>query len=77
MGQIRLGTASWTDRTLFESGWCPQPADKPGETAAVSAEHFPLVEVDEDVGCVFVFENCGRTIGAPGRCGATEIPGPQ
>ncbi len=41
-----MGTASWTDRTLLESGWYPKSADTPEKRLAYYAEKFPLVEVD-------------------------------
>jgi uncharacterized protein YecE (DUF72 family) len=46
MGQIRVGTASWTDRTLLESGWYPPGADDPETRLRYYARQFPLVEVD-------------------------------
>ena len=46
MGEIRIGTASWTDRTLLASGWYPRPVDTPAKRLRFYAEHFPLVEVD-------------------------------
>ena len=46
MGEIRVGTASWTDRTLIESGWYPPEADTPERRLRYYAERFPLVEVD-------------------------------
>jgi len=46
MGQIRVGTASWTDRTLIESGWYPPEADTPDKRLRFYARQFPLVEVD-------------------------------
>ena len=46
MGQIRVGTASWTDRTLIESGWYPPEADTPEKRLRFYARQFPLVEVD-------------------------------
>jgi uncharacterized protein YecE (DUF72 family) len=46
MGEIRVGTASWTDRTLIESGWYPAEAKSPAERLAYYASRFPLVEVD-------------------------------
>ncbi|MDG4839091.1 DUF72 domain-containing protein [Micromonospora sp. WMMD967] len=46
MGDILVGTASWTDRTLLESGWYPQTADNPEKRLAYYARQFPLVEVD-------------------------------
>ncbi|MEE6259862.1 DUF72 domain-containing protein [Plantactinospora sonchi] len=46
MGGIKVGTASWTDRTLLESGWYPAAADTPQRRLAHYASRFPLVEVD-------------------------------
>ncbi|MFE9959925.1 DUF72 domain-containing protein [Micromonospora sp. NPDC005299] len=46
MGDIKVGTASWTDRTLLDSGWYPASADTPEKRLSWYARHFPLVEVD-------------------------------
>jgi uncharacterized protein YecE (DUF72 family) len=46
MGQVRVGTASWTDRTLIESGWYPPEANNPEKRLRYYARQFPLVEVD-------------------------------
>jgi uncharacterized protein YecE (DUF72 family) len=46
MGQVRVGTASWTDRTLIESGWYPPQADSPEKRLRYYARQFGLVEVD-------------------------------
>jgi uncharacterized protein YecE (DUF72 family) len=46
VGEIKVGTASWTDPTLLASGWYPQAADTPEKRLAFYARHFPLVEVD-------------------------------
>ncbi|GIJ24931.1 hypothetical protein Vqi01_00930 [Micromonospora qiuiae] len=46
MGEIRVGTASWTDRTLLDSGWYPPSADTPQRRLSHYARQFPLVEVD-------------------------------
>ncbi len=46
MGQVRVGTASWTDRTLIDSGWYPPEADNPERRLRFYARQFPLVEVD-------------------------------
>ena len=46
MGQVRIGTASWTDRTLIDSGWYPPEADNPERRLRYYARQFPLVEVD-------------------------------
>jgi uncharacterized protein YecE (DUF72 family) len=46
MGRIRVGTASWTDKTLLESGWYPESADTAEKRLAYYSKKFPLVEVD-------------------------------
>jgi uncharacterized protein YecE (DUF72 family) len=46
MGEIQVGTASWTDKTLLESGWYPQTADNPEKRLAYYAKRFEVVEVD-------------------------------
>jgi uncharacterized protein YecE (DUF72 family) len=46
MGQVEVGTASWTDRTLIESGWYPPEASTPEKRLRYYARQFPLVEVD-------------------------------
>ena len=46
MGEIKVGTASWTDKTLLASGWYPTDADTPEKRLAYYAKQFPLVEVD-------------------------------
>jgi uncharacterized protein YecE (DUF72 family) len=43
---IEVGTASWTDRTLLDSGWYPASADNPEKRLAYYARQFPVVEVD-------------------------------
>ena len=46
MGQIRVGTAGWTDRSLIASGWYPAEANTPEKRLRYYASRFPLVEVD-------------------------------
>jgi uncharacterized protein YecE (DUF72 family) len=46
VGSIRVGTASWTDKTLIASGWYPPEADTPEKRLRFYARQFPLVEVD-------------------------------
>jgi uncharacterized protein YecE (DUF72 family) len=46
MGEVLVGTASWTDKTLLESGWYPPDVKTPAERLRFYASHFPLVEVD-------------------------------
>jgi uncharacterized protein YecE (DUF72 family) len=44
--KIRIGTASWTDPTIVQSGWYPPSATTPEARLAYYAQQFPLVEVD-------------------------------
>jgi uncharacterized protein YecE (DUF72 family) len=46
VGTVRVGTASWTDSTLLESGWYPPEAGTPEERLKFYASRFPVVEVD-------------------------------
>jgi uncharacterized protein YecE (DUF72 family) len=47
MGKILVGTASWTDKTLIDSGrFYPPEAKTPEARLRHYAAHFPLVEVD-------------------------------
>ncbi|GIH96188.1 DUF72 domain-containing protein [Planobispora siamensis] len=46
MANILVGTASWTDRSLLDSGWYPAEASTPADRLAYYAQRFPLVEVD-------------------------------
>jgi uncharacterized protein YecE (DUF72 family) len=46
VGEIKVGTASWTDRTLIASGWYPPEASTPAKRLQFYASRFPLVEVD-------------------------------
>ena len=46
MDGIRVGTASWTDKTLLASGWYPEQATTPGERLGFYAGQFSVVEVD-------------------------------
>jgi uncharacterized protein YecE (DUF72 family) len=46
VGRIRVGTSSWTDKTLLESGWYPPEANNPEERLKYYASQFDVVEVD-------------------------------
>jgi uncharacterized protein YecE (DUF72 family) len=46
MGEILVGTASWTDKTLLESGWYPPDVKNAEQRLNYYASRFPLVEVD-------------------------------
>jgi uncharacterized protein YecE (DUF72 family) len=46
MGELLIGTASWTDKSLIASGWYPKGASTAEERLKYYASQFPLVEVD-------------------------------
>lgn len=46
MGRILVGTSSWTDPTLLESGFYPESANTPEKRLQYYASCFSLVEVD-------------------------------
>jgi uncharacterized protein YecE (DUF72 family) len=46
VGRLRVGTSSWTDKTLLESGWYPPEANTPEERLKFYASRFDVVEVD-------------------------------
>jgi uncharacterized protein YecE (DUF72 family) len=46
VGRLRVGTASWTDKTLLDSGWYPPEATTPEERLKFYAQNFDVVEVD-------------------------------
>jgi len=43
---VLVGTCSWADKTLVDSGWYPPQAKTPEERLRYYAEQFPIVEVD-------------------------------
>lgn len=45
-GRILVGTASWTDTTLLESGWYPDDVKTAEERLGYYADRFGIVEVD-------------------------------
>ncbi|MET9360009.1 DUF72 domain-containing protein [Streptomyces sp. NPDC006632] len=46
MGQIRVGTCSWTDKALVSSGWYPKGRRDAEGRLRHYAEQFPVAEVD-------------------------------
>jgi uncharacterized protein YecE (DUF72 family) len=46
MGEIRVGTAGWTDKSLIDAGWYPAGSGNPEKRLRYYASQFPLVEVD-------------------------------
>ena len=45
-GRILVGSCSWADKTLIDSGWYPPAAKSPEDRLRFYAERFPIVEVD-------------------------------
>src|SRR5262245_44955049 len=47
VGNVLVGTASWTEKTLLESGaFYPPGVKAPADRLRYYARHFPVVEVD-------------------------------
>ena len=46
MGTVEIGTASWADKSLVNSGWYPKNAGSSEGRLRFYASQFPLVEVD-------------------------------
>jgi uncharacterized protein YecE (DUF72 family) len=74
MGQILVGTASWTDKTLIASGWYPPEANTPEKRLRFYARQFPLVEVDATY-YALPAEQTARA--RPGRTGCTSRTSPR
>jgi uncharacterized protein YecE (DUF72 family) len=45
-GRILVGSCSWADKTLIDSGWYPASAKSPEDRLRFYAEQYPIVEVD-------------------------------
>jgi uncharacterized protein YecE (DUF72 family) len=45
-GRILVGSCSWADKTLIDSGWYPPSAKSPEDRLRFYADRFPVVEVD-------------------------------
>lgn len=61
-GVIRIGTCSWTDRTLLRSGFYPDSASTPAARLAFYARQFDVVEVDSSFYALPNPENAVRWI---------------
>jgi len=46
VGRVRVGTSSWTDKTLLESGWYPKDVTSAEDRLRFYAKNFDVVEVD-------------------------------
>lgn len=60
MHNILVGTASWTDKSLVQSGWYPTGVSSAEERLRYYAEHFPVVEVDSTYYFLPTYENAQR-----------------
>lgn len=45
-GRILVGSCSWADKTLIDSGWYPPAAKSPADRLRYYAGQFPIVEAD-------------------------------
>ena len=61
MGKVLVGTSSWTDKTLIESGrFYPPSATSPEERLRFYASQFPIVEIDSSYYGIPSVENAQR-----------------
>jgi uncharacterized protein YecE (DUF72 family) len=63
MSEILVGTSSWTDKTLIESGkFYPASATTPEERLRFYASQFPIVEIDSSYYGIPSIENAQRWV---------------
>src|SRR5689334_25317306 len=63
MARILVGTSSWTDKTLIESGkFYPKTATTPEDRLRYYASQFPIVEVDSSYYGIPSVENAQRWV---------------
>ena len=63
MGKILVGTSSWTDKTLIESGkFYPPSAKTPEDRLRYYASQFPIVEIDSSYYGLPTEENAVRWV---------------
>jgi uncharacterized protein YecE (DUF72 family) len=63
MGRILVGTSSWTDKTLIESGkFYPRTATTPEDRLRFYATQFPLVEIDSSYYGIPTVDNARRWV---------------
>lgn len=55
-----MGTASWTDKSLVQSGWYPTGVSSAEARLRYYAERFPVVEVDSTYYFLPTYENAQR-----------------
>ena len=69
--RIRVGTASWTDKTLLASGWYPRRRPTPRRSGwPTTPRQFPLVEVD----ATYYAPPAEQTASAVGRAHPGRLP---
>ena len=63
MSKILVGTSSWTDKTLIESGkFYPRSATTPEDRLRFYASQFPIVEIDSSYYGIPAIENAQRWV---------------
>jgi hypothetical protein len=60
VSNILVGTASWTDKSLVQSGWYPPGVSSAEDRLRYYADHFPVVEVDSTYYFLPTYENAQR-----------------
>jgi uncharacterized protein YecE (DUF72 family) len=60
VSKILVGTASWTDKSLVQSGWYPPGVSRAEDRLRYYADHFPVVEVDSTYYFLPTYENAQR-----------------
>ena len=64
MGDVRIGTCSWTDKTLLKSGFYPASASSPAGRLAYYSSRFGVVEVDSTYYALADSRSANRWIGS-------------
>lgn len=63
MGDILVGTSSWTDKTLIESGkFYQRSATTPEDRLRFYASQFPIVEIDSSYYGIPAIDNAERWV---------------
>jgi uncharacterized protein YecE (DUF72 family) len=60
VSKILVGTASWTDKSLVQSGWYPPGVSSAEDRLRYYADRFPVVEVDSTYYFLPTHENARR-----------------
>ncbi|MDQ3762463.1 MAG: DUF72 domain-containing protein [Actinomycetota bacterium] len=73
MSNILVGTASWTDKSLVQSGWYPPGVSSAEDRLRYYAERFPVVEVDSTYYFLPTYENAQRWVERSSSCFTLNI----